>query len=111
MADDIAVAALDDLPDGEPVLRVVAGTKYAVVRMGDEVCAIADRCSHAEASLSEGFVDVDEATIECPRHGALFDLHSGEALTLPAVRPVAALPVCIVQRDGVSEVVAEVHGE
>ncbi len=49
--------------------------------------AIDDRCSHAEASLSEG--DVDDGEIECWLHGATFDLTTGEATALPATAPVA----------------------
>jgi len=49
--------------------------------------AIQNRCSHAEASLSEG--EVYDCKVECPLHGAEFDLKTGEALTLPATKPVA----------------------
>ncbi len=48
--------------------------------------AIGDRCSHAEASLSEG--DVFDGEVECPKHGAAFDIVTGAALTLPATQPV-----------------------
>jgi 3-phenylpropionate/trans-cinnamate dioxygenase ferredoxin subunit len=54
--------------------------------MGNDLYAIGDRCSHAEASLAEGEVFDDE--VECPRHGASFSLNTGEALTLPATEPV-----------------------
>jgi 3-phenylpropionate/trans-cinnamate dioxygenase ferredoxin subunit len=55
------------------------------------VFALGDRCSHAEASLADGLVSA--GTVECPRHGAVFDLRSGAALTMPATRPVPAYPV------------------
>lgn len=85
---------------------VPAGS-FVRVRVGDElVCvvncggagfhAVADTCSHAQASLSEGEVYADECQIECPLHGALFDLRTGAALTLPAVTPVRTYPVRIV---------------
>nr|MBP6147612.1 non-heme iron oxygenase ferredoxin subunit [Candidatus Planktophila sp.] len=57
-----------------------------VARIGDEVFAIGDTCSHSDASLSEG--DITDYKIECWLHGAEFDLRSGEALTPPAVMPV-----------------------
>lgn len=47
-------------------------------------------------SLSEGFVEADDCAIECERHGALFDLRTGEPLSLPAVRPVPSYDVAVV---------------
>jgi 3-phenylpropionate/trans-cinnamate dioxygenase ferredoxin subunit len=77
---------LADLPTETGVRIVYDDTDVAVFRIGDGVHAVADRCSHAEASLSEGEVFGDE--VECPRHGAAFDLTTGRALTLPATKPV-----------------------
>ena len=62
------------------------GESICVARIGDEVFAIGDTCSHSDASLSEG--DITDYKIECWLHGAEFDLRSGEALTPPAVMPV-----------------------
>ena len=56
---------------------------------------IGDQCSHADVSLSEGEVDVDECTIECPKHGSEFALETGEALTLPALKPVPTYEVTV----------------
>jgi 3-phenylpropionate/trans-cinnamate dioxygenase ferredoxin subunit len=82
----IRVASLDLLPDGAGVRCRVAGHPIALFRLGPEVFALGDRCSHAEASLSEG--QVSGEVVECPRHGATFDLRTGEALSLPATHPV-----------------------
>lgn len=83
----------DDLDDGVPV-RVRWGKHRAVVvRVGSEVFALAEDCSHAKVSLCGGEVDDDECTIECPKHGATFDLRTGEALTLPATQPVRVFDV------------------
>jgi nitrite reductase/ring-hydroxylating ferredoxin subunit len=60
--------------------------------------AISDICTHAEASLSEG--QVDGETVECPLHGACFDLRTGEALTPPAIEPVQTFRV-VVQDDDI----------
>ena len=82
----VEIAPLADFPVG-PGLRVEVGEhRVAMFRMGDDLYAIGDRCSHAEASLAEGEVFDDE--VECPRHGASFSLNTGEALTLPATEPV-----------------------
>ncbi len=74
----------------------VAGHAVAVARIGDDIYAIGDTCSHAEVSLSQGWVEPDDCTIECEAHGAQFDLRTGEALTLPATRPVATYQVGVV---------------
>ena len=81
----IEVARTTDIPVGEVRRFDVDGVPGGV--------AVADQCSHAEASLSEGEVDTDDATIECPRHGSTFDLRTGRARTLPATTPVASFPV------------------
>ena len=95
----VRVGALDDLESGTAVRVDLGGTKVAVVRAGNELYAVADRCSHANYSLSEGEVDAGERTIECWKHGALFSLCTGEALTLPAIAPVATYPVEVVEGD------------
>lgn len=88
------VAKTDDVPEGEVRRFVVARIEVAVANLGDgEFVAVDDVCSHAEASLSEGEVDVDDATIECPRHGSIFDLRTGTPRSLPATLPVVTFPV------------------
>lgn len=84
----VDVCALDALDDEEGTAFVVEGRKISIVRLGDDVYAIGDTCSHGEVSLSGGIVDADACTIECPKHGSEFDLRTGAARTLPAVRPV-----------------------
>ena len=59
------------------------------------VYAIEDRCSHDDGPLVEGVLDQAECTIECPRHGSLFDLKTGMPLTLPAYVAVETFPVHI----------------
>jgi 3-phenylpropionate/trans-cinnamate dioxygenase ferredoxin subunit len=60
--------------------------QIALFNHGGEYYALDDMCSHAEASLSEG--DVYDCKVECPLHGAEFDLKTGDAVTLPATKPV-----------------------
>lgn len=88
----------DDFSEASPVRVDAGGTEIAVVRLDGRLYAVDDRCSHAKASLSEGEVIVEEASIECPRHGATFDLATGEALSLPATAPVHAYRTA--ERDG-----------
>jgi len=83
----IKVCAESDLKTGEPVRVIVDGRAVALVKDDSGAChAIGDTCSHAEISLSEGFVEGSK--IECWAHGAQFDLETGRALTLPATDPV-----------------------
>lgn len=76
--------------DGEPIV---------VFNCAGILFAIEDRCSHEDAPLNEGNLDSSEYTIECPRHGSIFDLRSGKPKTLPAFQPVQTFPVEIV--DGI----------
>ncbi len=85
----------NELTSGKPKQLEVDGNPVCVARIGDEVFAVSDTCSHSEASLSEG--DIADYRIECWLHGAEFDLRTGEALTLPAVSPLTTYDVI---RDG-----------
>lgn len=109
-SNEVRIAALDDLADGEARRFDLEGRRISVVRIGDDVYAIGDRCSHADVSLSEGEVDADECTLECPQHGSAFDLRTGAALTLPAVRPVPAYSVAVRDGDVVLTLADEVTG-
>jgi 3-phenylpropionate/trans-cinnamate dioxygenase ferredoxin subunit len=84
-----ALCRLDELQPGTARKFDVNGVAVAVVRIGDDVYAIGDVCSHANVSLSEGEVWCDEKQLECPRHGSAFSLVTGEPNTLPATQPVA----------------------
>ena len=68
------VFPLADLAPGTAMRVDVAGRSVAVVRIGDDVYAIGDTCSHAEVSLSEGDVWCDEKELECWKHGSTFSL-------------------------------------
>jgi nitrite reductase/ring-hydroxylating ferredoxin subunit len=103
----VHLCALDDLEDGGVRQFLVGDRELAVVRLGDSVYALGDRCSHQDVSLSGGEVDEDTMTLECPKHGSGFSLETGEALALPATRPVPVYDVVI--EDG--EVSVSVTGQ
>jgi len=84
---------LSTLQAGKPLRIEKNGESICVARVGDEVFAIGDVCSHSDASLSEG--DITDFKIECWLHGAEFDLRTGEALTPPAVAPVKTYSVTV----------------
>ena len=91
-----AVCALDELADGTARKFVVDGVAVAVVRIGDDVYAIGDVCSHANVSLSDGDVWCDERELECPKHGSPLHLETGEPSTLPATQPVPVFDASVV---------------
>jgi 3-phenylpropionate/trans-cinnamate dioxygenase ferredoxin subunit len=99
----LAVGSLQSLPQGVGVRVEEGDLRVAVFRIGDDVYAIGDRCSHAEASLAEG--EVFDTEVECPRHGSEFDLRTGEPGSLPATQPVPTYDVVV--EDGEVFVVVE----
>jgi 3-phenylpropionate/trans-cinnamate dioxygenase ferredoxin subunit len=88
VSDWITIAGVDDIPPGHAARVEVDDVPIAIFNVDGEFHAIDDTCTHAEASLSEGELDVDFCTVECPLHGSAFDLRTGEPTALPAVLPV-----------------------
>ena len=79
---------------GEVRLLEIAGTRVCLARTEDgELFAVDDTCTHEDESLSEGWVEGD--CIECPAHNSIFDLRTGDAITLPATDPVPTYPVTV----------------
>lgn len=87
------VAKEEDVAAGEAIVVEVAGKRLALCNTGEGIYAIDDVCTHDGGPLDQGKLDGKE--IECPRHGARFDVTTGRALCLPAVRPVRTYPVRI----------------
>jgi 3-phenylpropionate/trans-cinnamate dioxygenase ferredoxin component len=85
------VANLSDLPPGGRVSVVFDDRAVLVFRIGDECYAVEDVCSHDGQPLTDG--PLDGFSVECPRHGARFDLRSGRPLCMPAVEPIAKYEV------------------
>jgi 3-phenylpropionate/trans-cinnamate dioxygenase ferredoxin subunit len=91
----VKVCAVGEIPPDGAAAFDVNGTKVCIANVGSSYFAVGDTCTHAEASLSEGYVDVSEVAIECPLHNAVFSLKSGEALEFPAEDPVESYPVTV----------------
>jgi 3-phenylpropionate/trans-cinnamate dioxygenase ferredoxin subunit len=102
MAELIDVCPESELPPGAMKLVEWEDIELMVVNCGGELLAMEDRCSHDNGPLAEGEIDQANCTVECPRHGALFDLRSGKPLTLPAYVPVESFPVVV--EDGIVRV-------
>ena len=90
MTKSLTVCRAEELPEGEMRLVEVDGEKWGVFNCGGEILTIEDRCSHDDGPLAEGEFDAATCTVECPRHGSLFDLRTGKPKTLPAYLPVRA---------------------
>jgi nitrite reductase/ring-hydroxylating ferredoxin subunit len=100
----VRALAKSELQPGQGKQVVLDGRKVAIFNVNGRYHAVDDVCTHDEASLSEGsaYAEGCRCVVECPWHGSRFDLANGEALTLPAVRPVKAYLVREV--DGALEV-------
>jgi 3-phenylpropionate/trans-cinnamate dioxygenase ferredoxin subunit len=93
MADFVKVASVSEFAaDGRKSL-VVDGRAVLLVRVGGRFFAVEDVCSHDGQPLTEG--PLEGYAIECPRHGARFDVRSGRPLCMPAVEPIATFEVQI----------------
>jgi 3-phenylpropionate/trans-cinnamate dioxygenase ferredoxin component len=90
----VVVGQEDDVTPGAAMRVVVEGTPIAIFNANGELYAIGDTCTHEEYSLSDGEL-VDDFTVECPLHGAQFDIRSGKALCLPATGNAGSYPVWV----------------
>ncbi len=100
----IQVCPLTELPPGEMRLIEHEGAKIGVFNCDGSIYAIEDRCSHDDGPLAEGEFDAQTCTVECPRHGSLFDLTTGRPRTLPAYAPVRTFTTAVVDDNIVLEV-------
>ncbi len=91
MSKFVKVAKVDDIPTGEALQVEADGQTLALVRVNDEVFCVHDICTHEHAHLSEGFCEGYE--IECPLHGSIFDVRTGDVKSLPATESVKTFPV------------------
>jgi 3-phenylpropionate/trans-cinnamate dioxygenase ferredoxin subunit len=99
MSELIDVCPIQDLPPGAMRLVEWDDLEIGVFNCNGEILAIEDRCSHDDGDLVEGELDESGCTVECPRHGSVFDLKTGKPLNLPAYEPVDTFPVSV--EDGV----------
>ena len=91
--DFIRVGALAEVPDGELRAFETPGGRVAVAHMDNRLFAFGDECTHDGCSLAEGEIDDRNGTVECPGHGSVFDMETGEPTGGPAVDPLVIYPV------------------
>jgi 3-phenylpropionate/trans-cinnamate dioxygenase ferredoxin subunit len=96
MASVEQVATIAEVPPGGRKSVIVDDVPALLLRIGDDFYCIEDVCTHDGQPLTEG--PLDGRAITCPRHGAQFDVSTGEALCMPATEPVRTFPVEV--RDG-----------
>jgi 3-phenylpropionate/trans-cinnamate dioxygenase ferredoxin component len=101
----VDICAIDELTPGDKRVVMWEDLEIAVLNCDGEVLAIEDRCSHDDGDLMEGEIDCEERTVECPRHGSVFDLRTGKPLNLPAYVPIDTFPVSVA--DGLIRVEVE----
>ena len=99
MATLVEVAKVSDVPAGKIKVVEAGDRRIALCNYDGKIYAIADECTHDRGPLDQGELIGNE--VECPRHGARFDITTGRATRLPAVRPVKSYPV-VVQGDSIA---------
>ena len=102
MAELIDICPIETLPAGAMRLVEWEDVEIGVFNCGGAYYAIEDRCSHDDGELLYGTLDEATCSIECPRHGSVFDLRTGKPLNLPAYVPVDTYPVSV--RDGLIKI-------
>jgi 3-phenylpropionate/trans-cinnamate dioxygenase ferredoxin component len=107
MANLVKLATIDEVPENSVCAVEYDGQRIAIYHIGDSFYATTDICSHEYAELSEGFLDTDDCTIECPLHGSRFDIRTGAVLSLPAYEPIAVYPVRVEGEDILVELPSE----
>lgn len=90
----VRIVKTGDLPEGERLILEINNLPIVIFNVGGELLATGDLCSHDEGPIGDGDIDGDQ--IVCPRHGARFDIHTGKALTLPAVEGIPVYPIQVV---------------
>lgn len=87
----VRVAKVSDVPEGRTLRVVAGGAEYLLCNAAGTIYAIEDVCTHDGGPLDQG--ELEGVRIACPRHGATFDVRTGEALTLPAIVPLCTYRV------------------
>ena len=87
----VKVSKLADVPVGTTKVVVIGNQEIAICNADGQICAVDNICSHDESPLEQG--ELIGFEIECPRHGAKFDVRTGEATEAPATLPIDTFPV------------------
>ncbi|MBI2873436.1 MAG: non-heme iron oxygenase ferredoxin subunit [Chloroflexi bacterium] len=91
------VATVNEVPPGTARVVEVDGEQIAICNVDGEFYAVSNECTHDGGSLDQG--ELDGETIECPRHGARFNVKTGEVVAPPAFSSVDTFPVRVLGKD------------
>lgn len=97
MGEWVKMARVGEIPEGGVKALDAKGQRVVVANVQGELFAIQNLCTHDDGPLGEGGLSGE--LIECPRHGARFDVKTGKAVTLPAILPVKTFPVKVAGED------------
>ena len=90
------IASVDELPNGERLFVDIGDEPVVIFNVAGEFFAIGDVCTHDDGPLGDG--DLEDHNVVYPRHGAEFDIRTGEAISMPAVVDIPAYPVRVVDK-------------
>jgi 3-phenylpropionate/trans-cinnamate dioxygenase ferredoxin subunit len=93
----VKAAKVSDVPPGRVTVVEVGDEDVALCNVSGEIYAVANVCTHDDGPLGQGYLLGEE--IECPRHGARFNVRTGAVKTLPAIIPIPTFEVKIVEDD------------
>lgn len=93
----IKVAKIKDIKEGKVLTVHAKFGRIGLTKIGKEIFAFQDRCTHDDGPLSGG--TISKEVISCPRHGACFNLKSGRVLKMPATEDIETYPVKITGED------------
>lgn len=102
MSNFVKVGTIHDVAPNQPLVHDFDYDTVVIFQVGDDYFCLEDLCSHQDYPLSEG--TVQDCRVECPLHGSWFDVRTGEALNMPAVKAVRTFAVKL---DGEDILVAE----
>lgn len=101
----VSVAREAEIPEGEVRVFEVEDMRIAIGRVDGVLYAFEDTCTHDDGPLGEG--SLDRFQIECPRHGARFDVRTGAVCRMPAVAPIQVFPIRVENGDVLVELEVE----
>jgi len=93
--DYIEIVPVDQIPDGERLFVELGGKSIVLFNLAGKIFAIGDVCSHDNGPVGDG--EIEENEIICPRHGARFDIRTGNTTSLPAFVDIPAYSVRVVE--------------
>ena len=92
--DFFPVINVNEIPDGERIFIDLDDEPVVIFRVSDKFYAISDRCSHDDGPLGDG--ELEGCEVICPRHGARFDIRTGEVKSMPAIEDINWYPTRVV---------------